>query len=312
MTSLVSGISELVSESHAIEFFNTPDACIANFEEKHWTTRVVSLVQSFGTLLSYLANKISLIWNRVDEQMDPYTTVNDNAKKRLVVCIHGLNDNPSQFKSLLTEMQGKDLSGTAIYTPRVYQKGNATLDEMTAPIVAEIVKWAETSPGKELVLVGVSNGGRIARAVETQMSVSPNKTNIEKLRFISIVGACKGSYLADLANQLGLWWLMSPNISKEMPTESARNKQLDEDWMQAVSAVGPKREYTFFAAPHDWQVPNYNSSLMEVPCKAARYAIVTGHGHNSIVDAVAKSVAEIALQNDKEPSFFAKYLGWGM
>jgi hypothetical protein len=35
---------------------------------------------------------------------------------------------------------------------------------------------------------------------------------------------------------------------------------------------------------------------MEVKDHNARYAIVSGHGHNSIVDAVAKAVAEIILK----------------
>jgi hypothetical protein len=57
-----------------------------------------------------------------------------------------------------------------------------------------------------------------------------------------------------------------------------------------------KREYTFFASPHDWLVPNYGSSLMEITHAQAQYSIVLNHGHNSIVNAVAKSVATMAMQ----------------
>ena len=87
---------------------------------------------------------------------------------------------------------------------------------------------------------------------------------------------------------------MSKNISEEMPTTSKRNLQLNEDWVNGLS-TGPIREYTFIASPHDWQVTNYDSSLMEVGVKNARYTIVPGHGHNSIVNAVSKAVAEIIL-----------------
>lgn len=285
-----------VSEVQGVEFFDNAPACIAHFEKIHWTKKAISLIQSFGTVFIYALNKISLVWNRVDAQMDSLTNVNTKglSKKRLVVCIHGLNNNPTQFKKIVDEMQKKDLSETDIFVPRVLQKGNAKLDEMVGPVFEEIAKWAQTSGEKELVLVGISNGGRIARAIEAEIAKSESSANIKKLRFVSIVGACKGSSLVNLANRVGLSWLMSKNISEEMPTNSKRNQQLNEDWMNGLSS-GPTREYTFIASPHDWQVTNYDSPLMEVGDKIARYAMVPNHGHNSIVNAVAKSVAEIIL-----------------
>lgn len=283
-----------VSEIYGVKFFNSAPSCISPFEKMHWTKKAISLIQSFGTLLIYTLNKISLVLCRVDAKMDSLTNakIKGLSKKILVVCIHGLNNSPTQFKKITDEMQKKDLSETDIFVPRVLQKGNAKLDEMVKPIFEEIASWAKTSGEKELVLVGISNGGRIARAIEAEIAKSESCASIKKLHFVSIVGACKGSSLVNLANKLGLSWLMSKNISEEMPTTSKRNQQLNEDWMNGLS-IGPTREYTFIASPHDWQVTNYDSSLMEVGEKNARYAIVPGHGHNSIVNAVAKSVAEI-------------------
>lgn len=283
-----------VSEIHGVKFFNNTPSCISHFEKMHWTKKAISLIQSFGTLLIYALNKISLVFYRVDAQMDSLTNakVKGLSKKRLVVCIHGLNNNPTQFKKITDEMQKKDLSETDIFVPHVLQKGNAKLDEMVKPISEEIASWAKTSGEKELVLVGISNGGRIARAIEAEIAKSASSRSIKKLHFVSIVGACKGSSLVNLANKLGLSCLMSKNISEEMPTTSKRNQQLNKDWMNGLS-IGPTREYTFIASPHDWLVTNYDSSLMEVGEKKARYTIVPGHGHNSIVNAVAKSVAEI-------------------
>ena len=215
-------------------------------------------------------------------------------KKDLLSAYFGLNNNPTQFKKIVDEMQKKELSETDIFIPRVLQKGNAKLDEMVKPIFEEIAKWAKTSGEKELVLVGISNGGRISRAIEAELAKSESNANIKKLRFVSIVGACKGSSLVNLANKVGLSWLMSKNISEEMPTDSIRNQRLNQDWVDGLSN-GPTREYTFIASPHDWQVTNYDSSLMAADKQNARYAIVPGHGHNSIVNAVAKTVAEIIL-----------------
>lgn len=284
-----------ISEIHGIKFFDSASSCISHFEKIHWMQKAISFIQSFGTLFIYFLNKISLVLHRVDAQMEPFTNANPKgfSKKRLVVCIHGLNNNPTQFKKIVDEMQKKDLSETDLFLPRVLQKGNAKLDEMVQPIFQEIAKWAKTSGEKELVLVGISNGGRISRAIEAKLAKSKCDANIKKLRFVSIVGACKGSSLVNLANKVGLSWFMSKNISEEMPTDSIRNQQLNQDWVDGLSH-GLTREYTFIASPHDWQVTNYDSSLLAVD-KNARYSIVPGHGHNSIVHAVAKTVAEVIL-----------------
>ncbi len=279
-----------------VKFFDNTQSCISNFQKTSWIKKAISFIQSFGALLVYALNKMSLSVRRVDAKMDPLTKVDTRelSKKRLVVCVHGLNNNPTQFKKIVDAMQEKDLSETDIFIPRVLQKGNAKLDEMVKPIFDEIVKWAQTSDEKELVLVGVSNGGRIARAIEAEIAKSEINVNINKLRFVSIVGACKGSSLVNFANKVGLSCVMSKNISEEMATTSKRNEQLNEEWTNALSNA-PKRKYTFIASPHDWQVTNYDSTLMEVNGQNASYAIVTGHGHNSIVNAVASVVSELIL-----------------
>ncbi len=274
-----------------IQFFNHPSSCISHFEKAHWTKKALSLIQSFGTLFIYFMNKISLLWHKVEAQVTPHTKLPANlSKQTLVVCIHGLNNNPTQFKQTLDEMQKYDLSETAIYLPYVLQKGHAKLDDMAMPIFEEIKKWAQTSGEKKLVLVGISNGGRIARAIAAKL---PELEHIKQLRFVSIVGACQGSSLVNLAHKLHLSWLLSKNISEEMAINSERNIQLNQDWKNALeSSPEIQRDYTFIASPHDWQVPNYNSTLMEVK-GSTKYTIIPNHGHNSIVNTVAKAVAEI-------------------
>ncbi len=281
-------------EIQGIKFFDNASACISYFQETYWLTKAVSIIQSFGTFLAYIFYKIGLAWRQVDAEMEQFTKINDPTKQRLVVCIHGLNSKPSQFEKIVHEMQEKDLSGTEIFVPHVLEKGNATLDEMVNPIFEKITEWAETAGDKELVLVGISNGGRISRAIEVKIATLEN-TNIKTLRFISIVGACKGSSLVNFAKKIWLSWVMSKNISEEMAPDSKRIQRLNQEWEEGLSK-GPIRDYTFIASPHDWQVIDYDSTLMETKGKTARYAIVPGHGHNSIVNAVAKSVAEIIIK----------------
>ena len=83
-----------------------------------------------------------------------------------------------------------------------------------------------------------------------------------------------------------------------MPTTSNRNKQLNTDWEKMPSTGPTRKKYTFIASPHDWQVTNYDSSLMQVLEKNAYYAIVPSHGHNSIVNAVSKPVVEIIFNSN--------------
>lgn len=282
-----------MSMIQGIPFFDNPSSCIAHFTEAHWTEKVQSCITSYTTLARFAKQKIL---QSGESKMSPFAQSAGQgfAKKRLIVCIHGLNSNPSQFNTIIGQLQKKNLSETDIYIPAVLERGNARLDDMAKPIFDEIAKWAKLMGAEELVLVGISNGARIARAVEVALLQSENRGNIQKMRVISIVGASRGSTLANLANSLSLCWVMSEPISREMPTDSERSVKLHQDWTAALNhAPELKRDYTFFASPHDWQVPNFNATLSGVAYHKARYALVRGHGHSSIVDAVASAVAEI-------------------
>lgn len=286
-----------VSPSHTIQgikFFDNRDSCISHFKETPWTKRIVSFVQSFGTFFTDIFYRIRLVYSRTESQVNLVVNPRDFTKKRLVVCLHGLNRDPSQFNSILDEVQKRDLTNSDIFVPKLLQKGNATLDQIVDPIFKEIAKWEKPHGDKELVLVGISNGGRIARAIEARITALGNQQNIKKIQVVSIVGACKGSSLATLANKLHLSWLMSKNISKEMPTNSKSNNDLQTEWSMGLKNYPEiEHEYTFIASPHDWQIPNYDSTLPDVEGKKALYALVPGHGHNSIVNAAASAVAEI-------------------
>lgn len=281
-------------EIEGVPFFDSPASCIAHFEAKPWIEKALLLIQCIGTLFLYLIYKIGLILYGVESRMEPLINP-ELSKKRLVVCIHGLNNNPSQFKKIVDEVNtpGVSRADTDVFIPRVLEKGHAKLDEMVQPIFDRIADWAKLGGDRELVLVGVSNGGRIGRAIEAKIA-NLGSSSINKLHFVSIVGACRGSYLVDIVHYLGLSWLLSKNIAEEMPTDSARNKQLNQDWEEALSK-GPQREYTFIASPHDPVVPNYDSTLMDVKGRKARYALIPGHGHGSVVDVVAKVVAQIIM-----------------
>lgn len=293
-----------------ISYYSNPIDCVAHFEKEGWISYAISLIKSWGTLIQYGLHKLSLSLNRV-KMKTAYTDPDRKAMaqaQKLIVCIHGLNNAPTQFKTLIEQLEKTDLSGTAIYTPAVLDRGNAPLDELVKPILENIKLWAENGAQKELVLVGISNGGRVARAIEVELAKA-GIANIQKIHFVSIVGACKGSSLVNLAHKLHLPFVLSKNIYEEMGTDSERFQRLNQEWEEYVNKdMSVEREYTFFASPHDWQVPNYESTLMEVnPNRTVRYAIVEGHGHNSIVNAIASNVSQaIAPVQEKKP--FSRHL----
>lgn len=282
-----------ISKIQDIHFFSRASDCISHFEKTHWTKKALSLIQSFGNYFVYLCYHLPLlVLHRIHVLKMPYTTAVDFSKPQLVVCLHGLNSHPIQFKKIIHEMHKRNLSQTNIYIPPILERGNASLDEVIKPILTVIKKWSKRSGEKKLVLLGISNGSRIAKA----LSHAETLKNIEEIRFISIVGANRGSSLVDLAHKCHLSWLISKNIAVEMPTYSIRNTQLHTDWIASLKNF-PKirRDFTLIAALHDAVIPNYDSTLMDIPDQNTRYAIIPGHGHNSIVKKMAKTVAEIIL-----------------
>lgn len=286
-----------MSTIEGLQFFESAQECQTDRWQAPLLAKAISLIQSYGRFFTYFADKTyQTLTYTVDAQMtDPVSL----SQKKLVVCLHGLNNNPRQFKQILKEMGNP--ADTDIYIPYILDKGNGPLDDMVQPIFDKIAEWAKTDGDKELVLVGISNGGRVARAIEARLK-EENTGNIKKLRFVSIVGACRGSSLATLAQRLHLSWLMRKNISAEMPTNSDRIQKLNAKWTKRLDNTNLQREYYFIASPHDWHVPNYDSTLMEVPKKfPAHYAIATGHGHNSIVNGSAKAIAKIILKDYQDP-----------
>ena len=288
-----------------IKFYDSVRECITNFEQLSIIKKITSIIMSYVNFFRFHIKESYSDTQNDSQSIDKYilepslrTLSNGNGRDKLIVCLHGLGRDYCQFNELIRELEKTNLANTTIYIPNIIEKGSAKLDSMIEPIVKEIQLWAINDKYRdkfhELILIGISNGGRIARAIEANISII---SNIKKIHFVSIVGACNGSSTADLANKLGLSFLVSKAISEEMPTRSARSIQLNNDWINSFNnCTNINREYTFIASPHDFHVPNKSSTLMEVPAQAnviTRYAIILNHGHLSIVDAVAKSITDL-------------------
>lgn len=283
-----------------IKFFSTEDACIKHYEKESFCSKVYYVAMTALNEIKYLFEKV---WNALTcakDSMEIYSEMKPagRAKNKLIVCLHGLNNRPGHFTHMAYELNQSDMSQTALFIPKIKEKGHAQLDEMVDPIVEEIEHWARFGPSmgcdKELVLVGISNGGRIAKAIEAKLALEKKFYAVNKLRFVSIVGATKGSSMASLANRLGLSCLMKPAISKEMPFECERMKKLDQEHRDGVALTSDiDRKYVFFASPYDLMVPDRKSTLPSLNGIDARYALLPGHGHESIVKAVSRCAASM-------------------
>ncbi len=287
-----------VSSIKGIQFFDSRKACLKNWQEKPWHEKVLSCIRSYGTWLSFTFDRLSLKLRNVEAKTSPHISpTREFSKNKLVICIHGLNGSPNQFNQVLNNLN--DTTAFDLYCPKVINEGNIGLDDAVKPIFEKISKWAAKEGDKELVLVGISNGSRIARAIETELIKEKKYGQIKKIRFVSIVGANKGSSLATLGKKLNLLWVMSKPIAKEMPLGSERNQRLTREWADGVfENHNVAREYTFIASPHDWLVPNKSSSLyygaemLEFP---VRYTLIPGHGHCSLVKEASQAIAEIIV-----------------
>ena len=291
----ITQINSDFSEIDGIKFFSNRQSCIDHYNANYYTHIVSNFLKSMWELVSAVFYYIGLYFGIYQDKLHHLNNTEGRNlnKDKLVVALHGLNCTPKIFQKTLDELEYHKLASMDLFIPQVLMYGNIELDDAVTPILKEIKNWASKGCNKELVLVGISNGGRIAKAIDCELARLAVCKNIKKIHMISIAGACNGSALADLAHTLDLDFFMPDPISKEMPTHSTRSKILHESWKKSVAdTYFIDRKYTFIASAHDWIVPNFDSTLMEVQGTKSSYAIVPGHGHVSIVNRVAKVVSQ--------------------
>lgn len=280
-----------------IVFHKTLEKAISAFDKLPKYQKLISFLMSYINLLIFVVKRIPLLFCK-----QKYVSPQFLAQKRLVICLHGLGSSPSQFNGLIKEMEKYDLKDTAIFTPKLLDRGANHLEKMIQPIYQQISGWLEKKGSKELILIGVSNGGRIAKALEAHI-LNGNHTKLNKVKFISIVGATKGSSTCSFLVDNGFSFLLPSPIALEMPTHSKSVSQLHENWLKTFENSNNskiEREYLFFCSPHDYHVPNKDSTLMQVPQSkniTCKYSVVLGHGHISITHFLTSKICQIIFKS---------------
>jgi|GEM_PF-2552082 len=243
-------------------------------------------------------------------------TVNEG----LIVFIHGLNDTVKTGN----EVYRKEIERLAegryeILVPKVYKKGNCSLEKAAVPILREVENYIKENPGKPVQLIGHSNGGRIAAYIETKL-----RNKDVDIRVTGIAGIFLGSDLVtlshtagvvDFLNSTGLTRLFfDPTLLKELKSNSITSLVLINDMRKKIT--NGSREYTFYATSNDLAIPNYTSCLPVIN-QGEEHILLSGYDHIGIQKAVCKEEIEKVLRfmknhklagNTYSPDFFPSNL----
>lgn len=147
-----------------------------------------------------LIGAIISIWYWLIRKLQPdpgYCPLPTTNKDCLIVYLHGLNGSPTRARPYLSKIRVP----ATILTPIIPYRGNCSLE-----VAAEsIITYIEQNNYKTIILIGYSNGARIASYIENTLPYNVN------VLFISIAGVHYGSKLMNIIDYLGLCNLFGVN-----------------------------------------------------------------------------------------------------
>lgn len=227
-------------------------------------------------------NPLRLTARQLFPSIDPHTAKYDMQKhqwynkpsKQFVVLLHGLNSSPLAWSSYLPHMP------EACFVPYVKDKGYCSLKEASQPILEVVQDYATRNPDVQIVLVGHSNGARIAAYLEQRLHASD-------IRLVSIAGPHLGSKLINLIAKIGMQRLfkITPQMEAELVYGGEWSKKKMRKWQ---SHADPDVERTFFAAAQDTRV---FPSATCFPCLPnSTNHLIRLESHTTIIDGVCPLV----------------------
>jgi hypothetical protein len=220
---------------------------------------------------------------------------NDQESQGLVICLHGLNGNPSDLKAYANEFKIQ-YPKSHICSPGIVSNGNCSLKIAAKPILELAKNYSTKFPNNNITIIGTSNGARIGKYVETKMD--PNSFN--KLFFASIAGVHYGTRLINQLEKIRVPRLLNsdPTLIKEFHWESNSAVKQLEAWhkKQAVwLQEGKSVNHFFCATTEDSSVISLSSSLPFSTLANGsenQYRVYHGESHISIVPKALKDVLD--------------------
>jgi hypothetical protein len=291
-------------EKDELKFFPSKKALKNFYKQRNFIFRILDFFFYLLRSNKFYFNLLCNLLIKKNNEIKSFGTLDYNKlqpKKKLVVALHGLNNTPLYFHDFFYEFKSYDqINEYDLLIPLILNKGNADLKQITSKILVEINKWAinleNSKEEKELVLVGFSNGARIAKSIETEIGLNNHLMNISKIKFISIAGAVNGSYLVNLIKRFGLNFFINPLVSEELSINCKKIKELDERWKNSFrNSSNIKRKYFFIAASFDYIVPNESSTLPDINHDNTHYALLLKDGHLSALSGSAKATAKLII-----------------
>lgn len=237
-----------------------------------------------------------------DDHLQWHHTIQWQQNSRgLVVMIPGINTNPKAWFAQMSELSSTPEIDT--YAPDVSHRGFCSLKTAARPILAGIREYTLLNPRKPICLLGISNGTRIATWIETRLRATDPRTPV----FVSsIAGVHRGSSRFNLLERLHLSQFVQAalrcnlskqlneqlrkisNVVRELRYDSDRSQELLERVREPLNGRCAPRSYEFYATTEDPLV-DLDSSLPPLgQNNDARYYLLHGEGHCSIITKVAK------------------------
>ena len=214
-------------------------------------------------VIKYAKALSRILWQRATHTRDP-TQVVSPERSTLAVVMHGLNGSPADMRTYTEHLE----EWCAVYCPAIRYGGNMSCKATAATVWPVIEEHLTKHPDALVVLVGLSNGGRLAAQLDLWLRIHSPQT---RAVVYTIVCPFKGTFMINLLGRLGEYTgVYSRRVYEEMRYDSAVAREL----VQALQAPLPpscRRKYILVAAKRDLIVVPYCSALPKL-----------GHGETTI------------------------------
>jgi len=199
----------------------------------------------------------------------------ENAKA-LFVFLHGLNSHPSVWEpylSQLTESQRYDL-----WAPFIPEKGNIPLLDTIPDLFENLEEYLAKDAERPVVLIGASNGARVALMLECLL-----RNRAGKVFVASLAGVHGGTSRI----RFRYYW-----THPELYSELSYGSQASERFISLARARIPEhavRAFTFYGSPEDSQVVPVHATFPLLG-HGESFFLVRGVNHRSLTGAVQEHV----------------------
>ncbi|MCB1117779.1 MAG: hypothetical protein KDK50_04270, partial [Chlamydiia bacterium] len=205
----------------------------------------------------------------------------------LYLFIHGLRGHPTDWARYVQRVPG----GFTIFVPRIFKKGNVSLEEAASPLLEVVRDYLKEHPGKPIQIIGTSNGSRIATYIENHLSCE--ELGESSLRIASVAGVLKGTKLINFLERFHLTPLAGLNnmLKEEFKWKSKVAIELKDSWktkQKEWDEQGKDVKHLFCATRQDELVWPIRSSIFA--SGASEALIYSGQTHTSIVERACDDV----------------------